>query len=555
MPKREDDFWANQREGLRYCYKHKRYYRADFGCQLCLLEQPKEDLNTGETPELLDCPKCTHRSLFWNVYTQTYECLNIKCKRIFTEKQLKSRPVSKPCESSLQSQALKKPRKFSGENGHVKYYRDGHAGLCPFCGTSNITRERRDRTWRCNKCMKIFPTPSYGTGDGSTTESHRSGKTAHQLKSESAIVPGWIITFTVVFVLMLGVLVVWLTWGSQISTFLTGLAGNSPPAITAPLPQSPSTETPSTALTPSPVEPTPAPETTKPTATATTPASPVQPSVYQHEELVAYALELINGDRLANGLMPVTLGSNTAAQKHAEERLANKYLSHWGLDGLKPYMRYTLAGGVNSESENGFSTETIWIGGKDPSYRIDPKEILEEAQKGLMASPGHRRNILDKWHQKVNLGIAYDAERLDLVQQFEGDYIEFSVPPVVIGNNLSMIGRVTLGTIESIDLYYDPLPQHLTPEQLDAPPYDYAYGWGEDIGTILPPLPPDIFYIDLLPTDVIAETWDIGSDGLFIIEADISVILSEGNGVYTVVIWVETGGEYVAISNYSLFVR
>lgn len=354
---------------------------------------------------------------------------------------------------------------------------------------------------------------------------------------------------------MLGGLVVWLTWGNQISAFLTDLSNNSPSAVTAPLPQRPSTETPNPALAPSPAEPTPTPEATKPTLIPTTPTSPVQSSVYQHEELVAYALELINRDRLANDLMPVTLGSNTAAQKHAEERLANKYLSHWGLDGLKPYMRYTLAGGINYESENGFSTETIWVKGRDLSYRRDPKEMLAQAQKSLMDSPGHRRNILDKWHQKVNLGIAYDAERLDLVQQFEGDYLNFSEPPNISGNTLSMIGKVTLGTIGNIDLYYDPLSQPLSVKQLEAPPYDYAYGLEEDVGTILPPLPPDIFYIDLLPTDVIAETWDMGSDSLFTIEADISVILVEGNGVYTVVIWVETGGEYVAISNYSLFVR
>jgi len=35
MPKREDDYWANQKEGLRYCNKHKRYYKEDIGCQLC----------------------------------------------------------------------------------------------------------------------------------------------------------------------------------------------------------------------------------------------------------------------------------------------------------------------------------------------------------------------------------------------------------------------------------------------------------------------------------------------------------------------------------------
>ncbi len=325
--------------------------------------------------------------------------------------------------------------------------------------------------------------------------------------------------------------------------------------MTEPLPQSPATNVPSSISTPPPVKPTPAPETVKPPATLVVPSAPVKSPVYQHEELVAYALELINIDREANGLEPVTLGSNNAAQKHAEERLANKYLSHWGMDGLKPYMRYTLASGENYEAENGFVTETIWYGGRDPSYRRDPKEMLEQAQEGLMTSPGHRKNILDKWHKKVNLGIAYDNERLDLVQQFEGDYIDFSELPSISGNILSMTGKVTIGTIENIILYYDPLPQPLSPEQLNAPPYDYAYGLGEDIGIILPPLPPNYFYTDLLPNDVIAITWDIKSDGSFTIEADLSPILEEGKGVYTVVVWVETVGEFVAISNYSIFIQ
>jgi hypothetical protein len=194
------------------------------------------------------------------------------------------------------------------------------------------------------------------------------------------------------------------------------------------------------------------------------------------------------------------LGNNTAAQKHAEERLANRYNSHWGMDGLKPYMRYTLAGGVDYEGENGFVTETIWFGGRDPSYKRDPKEMLKEAQDDLMASPGHRRNILDKWHKKVNLGIAYDTQSLHLVQQFEGDYIDFDKPPSISGNILSMSGRVSLGTIENIALYYDPLPQPLSPAQLDAPPYDYAYSLGEDIGTVLSP-PPVWFFLCWSVTD------------------------------------------------------
>ena len=368
-------------------------------------------------------------------------------------------------------------------------------------------------------------------------------------------IPNWILAFIVIFIFLIFGLIVWSLWGNQIAIFFAGSSTNPPVAVTKPLPQSPPTEVVRPTPTTPPVKPAPVPETTKPPAGPVTPSTPLKPQIYQHEELVAYALELINKDRMDNGLAPVTLGSNHAAQKHAKERLANGYMSHWGMDGMKPYMRYTLAGGENHDAENGFMTETIWFGGRDPSFRRNPKEMLEQAQEGLMNSPGHRKTILDKWHKKVNLGIAYDEERLDLVQQFEGDYIDFSEPPNISSNILSMTGKVTTATIENVTLHYDPLPEPLSPEQLNSPPYDYAYGLGEEVGLIVAPLPPNYFYVDLPTFAVVATTWDAESGGSFMIEANIDQLLTKGKGVYTVVIWVEIDDEFVAISNYSLFVE
>jgi len=356
-------------------------------------------------------------------------------------------------------------------------------------------------------------------------------------------IPGCLIAFLVIFILLIGGLVIWMFWNNQVA--------NKPPG------ESPSTELVAPPVTPALIEPTQVPtlEPAKTPPTNTPSSTPVTQPAYTQEELIQYALELINKDRTDYGLLPVILGNNTAAQKHAEERLANGYMSHWSMDGLKPYMRYTLAGGINCEAENGSMRQIYWIGGKDPSYRINPKETLEEAQDGLMTSPGHKKNILNKWHKKVNLGIAYDEERLDLVQQFEGDYINFIELPTVSGDILSMEGEVNLGTIENIVIYYDPLPQPLSIEQLEAPPYDYAYSFGEKIGVILPPLPSGFHYIDLLPTDVVAFIWDTEPDGFFTVKTDISTILEKGMGVYTVVVWVETSGDYVDISNYSIFIK
>ena len=64
-------------------------------------------------------------------------------------------------------------------------------------------------------------------------------------------------------------------------------------------------------------------------------------------------LELINGERTRAGVNSITLGANIAAQLHAESALQNCTSGHWGVDGLKPYMRYSLAGGYQSNGENG----------------------------------------------------------------------------------------------------------------------------------------------------------------------------------------------------------
>ena len=40
-------------------------------------------------------------------------------------------------------------------------------------------------------------------------------------------------------------------------------------------------------------------------------------------------------------MSPVVLGSNPAAQMHAEDMLAYDYIGHWWADGRKPYIVYT----------------------------------------------------------------------------------------------------------------------------------------------------------------------------------------------------------------------
>ena len=55
--------------------------------------------------------------------------------------------------------------------------------------------------------------------------------------------------------------------------------------------------------------------------------------------------------------LEVVLGANNAAQLHAEASLQGCYSSHWGSNGLKPYMQYSLAGGYQSNGENGSGSD------------------------------------------------------------------------------------------------------------------------------------------------------------------------------------------------------
>ena len=116
-----------------------------------------------------------------------------------------------------------------------------------------------------------------------------------------------------------------------------------------------------------------------------------------------HMLGLINEARSEYGYPPVILGSNSAAQQHPEAMLANNFTGHWGIDGLNPNMRYTLAGGTNYMGEN--VAGAIVQSGVDYLSR-NAQTLLTEHHQGLMQSPGHRKNILNKWHKKVSLGIA-----------------------------------------------------------------------------------------------------------------------------------------------------
>ena len=215
-------------------------------------------------------------------------------------------------------------------------------------------------------------------------------------------------------------------------------------------------------------------------------------------------LELINSDRKAAGLNPVVLNYNAAAQWHAQDILDKNYqAAHWGTDGYKPYMRYTVAGGLNYERENSaYASSSKAINVKDEIKQLQYEMMYNDAASNW----SHKENILNKWHKKVSLGIAFNSNTIALVQQFEGEYVEFSKPPTLNGQTLALTGHFLRSDLKlnNISIAYDALPQPLTATQLTNDPQYHHYGLGDRLGMIFPPPPSGQSYSSLPVNSIVA---------------------------------------------------
>lgn len=369
----------------------------------------------------------------------------------------------------------------------------------------------------------------------------------------------------------------------------------TPTSTVTPIPSATPTPTP----TPTPIPTPTATPTPSPTPTAT--PTPIPRPDLRHLDAKLFMLELINAERVRAGLDPVSLGDNVAAQLHAEAALENCFLSHWGVDGLKPYMRYTLAGGYQSNGENA-SGLSYCIKPSD-GYRRNAgtRQEIREVMRGLMASPGHRDNILDRWHKKVNVGLAWDSYNFSLIQHFEGDYVEYERQPVIENGVLTLSGMTKNGVIFrdvddlGVQIFYDPPPYELSIGQLSR---TGCYDQGLEIASLRPPLPEGWYYPEdeyfgggldcpdpyavsvdapapesadeahlissrtqllLMPITSNWAVWITAQEmsaqrDRFSVRAHVGDLVDRhGSGIYTITVWGSRDGESLIISQYSIF--
>ena len=163
------------------------------------------------------------------------------------------------------------------------------------------------------------------------------------------------------------------------------------------------------------------PTTEEPTIIPT-PATqnPIETPSLSLAELRQIALDDINKYRKENGVRPVSLGNAQASQLYAVVLVNEGCIHHISDNGDDPMMRYKRAG------DQLFLVAENLAGGSGTDYMTPHKSILdanyrmmyEDADQGN----GHRDNILNANHISVSLGIAYDSQRLVLVEDFEEPY-------------------------------------------------------------------------------------------------------------------------------------
>ena len=368
-------------------------------------------------------------------------------------------------------------------------------------------------------------------------------------------------------------------------------AAAMPPAVATPQPRPTSTPMPpSTPLST---------QTPVPTATPQ-PALAVSLDL-RHIEEKRYMLSLINAERKKAGVGAVVLGDNIAAQMHAEAALDNCFSSHWGVDGLKPYMRYSLAGGYQSNGENGSGLDYCIKASDGYAANSSINQEIRETIDGWINSPGHRRNLLNPQHKKVNIGIAWDKYNKLMYQHFEGDYVEYDRLPSIENGVLTFSGKTRNGARFNADtgqqIFYDAPPYTLTRGQVAR---TYCYDNGRLVAGLRKPLTggwsynthefsttyspcPDPYDVSpdappaRSPSDahrlwqeaynasqsraaqsitipwITASEWT-ASGAAFSVKADISEILDEhGSGVYSLMLWGKMDGADTVISQYSIF--
>lgn len=184
-------------------------------------------------------------------------------------------------------------------------------------------------------------------------------------------------------------------------------------------------------------------------------------------------LGIINKSRKRNGAGEVKLDilASRVANKICKEAAENKYISHWNLNGEKPYHRYAFAGGYDHVSENAFGE---WTTDRYINSTATISEMMNKGHNSFMSerapADGHKKNIIDKSHNYVGIGYFMSENQFRYYEEFIDKYFEFENIPAQL--NINEQGSITFKTDGKnfpyfLIIYREDIPKPLKPEQLE----------------------------------------------------------------------------------------
>jgi hypothetical protein len=245
-----------------------------------------------------------------------------------------------------------------------------------------------------------------------------------------------------------------------------------------------------------------------------------------------HLLSLVNEERAEAGLSKLKLDqfACNVAQKHAIEMAENDFLSHWDRAGLKPYQRYSFAGGTDATGENDSAA--------DYSKPIESDEMpfavvrMHKAMHDeLPPNDGHRQTMLTPQHTHVGFGMAWRGLHIRLCEVYVSHYVSIDPYPLIKRpqSRFVLSGGVLdpRYSIEALDVYFEPPPSPPARSWLKTP---RQYGLPQDRVTFYKKLPLHKAY-----DDGSTGTIEIPSHGRFSVPVELS---HKQPGIYTLVVWI-----------------
>lgn len=265
-------------------------------------------------------------------------------------------------------------------------------------------------------------------------------------------------------------------------------------------------------------------------------AQQINISTAEIKELKESMLKLINESRESEGLKTVELDelASQVGDKHCQEMVLEFYFSHWNSQGLKPYMRYSYAGGKDALMENLSLTEGgTYFNSKEKLINVLTAMHLRMFNE-KPPYDGHRQAIIHPQHTHVGVGIAFSESQVRLAQEFIARYVETKplANKAKPGDTVNIVGRILkskMYELAGISVFYEPTPTNLTRDELNS---RGSYSFPEEEKVLRPKLLTQYTYKDGSKGEVNYQK----SSGEFSSQFSFE---KNKTGVYTIVVWLK----------------